>query len=30
MLFSASEIVVYNDLNAEIIDTSVEEISSGM
>jgi hypothetical protein len=30
MLFSASEIVVYNDLNAEIIDTNVEEIDTGM
>jgi len=30
MLFSATEIVVYNDLNAEIIDTNVEEISTGI
>lgn len=30
MLFSAGEVVVYNDLNAEVIDTNVEEISTGI
>ena len=30
MLFSATELAVYNDLNAEIIDAHVEEVSTGV